>query len=805
MNLLKFRKPSRYINSEINVIKKPDAVVRFALAFPDIYEVGMSHLGLKILYQIINSAPHASAERVYAPWSDFRGYLKEGGETISSLESSRPLNEFHIVGFSLQYELSYSTILEMLSLGNIPVRSADRGKDHPIVIAGGPCALNPAPLSPFIDAFLIGDGEEALEELIEISVELNSGGGRREGFLKELAKIEGFYLPGYSGSHVKRRFITDLDDAPYPTSPVVPYTQIIHDRVNIEISRGCTRGCRFCQAGMIYRPLRERSPEKILKIAEQTISSTGYDAVSFTSLSAGDYTELVPLMRAFNRSFGNRRISLSLPSLRVASVNEEMLREIKSVKKSGFTMAPEAATERLRSVINKDFSLEDYERALNALFSEGWLNLKLYFMIGLPTERDEDIEAIPQMAMQALKTAKKHTGRYVKITVSISPFVPKPHTPFQWAGQESSARLEEKIRFLRQRLRKKGITLKTHNLQMSMLEAASSRGGREYAGILEEAHSLGSYLEGWSEHFNHNIWEEAMERTGISLSNQSSKSYSKDDPLPWDLVDTGIRKEYLYKDYERALDIKKISDCNIDRCHACGLGCKSGEHLTAGKAKELHSKQIALQRFSPVKVRVSFSKEKVTGYLSHLELTSAILKGLRRAEVPLVYSEGFSPSPRVSFGPPLNVGVGSRNEYLDMDVYPPFNPVSFMERINVALPDGIEFKEMRFIHGKVPSLSSFIAMYEYEISIKSQVAGCKFEALETCDREGVREFIEGFDITEGGRVILTLKDLQRKKVKLSSIASELFGQPLEELDVTRRGLFGLLNGRWITPMELINR
>ncbi len=415
MNFALFQRPTRYIDSEFNARPKPGPVdVRIALAFPDTYEVGMSHLGLRILYDIVNNLPFAAAERAFAPWSDLREYMKAHDMLLASLETKRPLRDFDIVGFSLQYELSYTTVLDMLDLGGIPFRTSERleSKNNlPIIIAGGPSTVNPAPMSPFIDAFLIGEGEEAVVEMLDAVRQAKANGEGRESILRAISNIDGFFVPHIHGNStkIKRRFIADLDSSPFPEKQIVPYASIVHDRVNIEVARGCSMGCRFCQAGMIYRPARERSPENVLKIARNAINNTGYDEISFSSLSTGDYSCLLPLIRGFNRSFGQSRTAVSLPSLRVGSVSRDVLKEIRSVRKTGFTMAPEAATERLRRVINKDFTDEDYEKALIALFEEGWLTLKLYFMIGLPTERDEDISAISEMAMRALRIAKKNS------------------------------------------------------------------------------------------------------------------------------------------------------------------------------------------------------------------------------------------------------------------------------------------------------------------------------------------------------------------------------------------------------------
>ncbi|RMG74146.1 MAG: TIGR03960 family B12-binding radical SAM protein [Nitrospirae bacterium] len=799
MNYLKFQRPSRYIDSEVNSIKK-EAGLRFALAFPDTYEVGMSHLGMKILYHIINSTDFAVAERVFAPWTDLLQYMEQQALPLGSLESGRPLRDFHVVGFSLQYELSYPTVLRMLRLGFIPLRREERTSNDPIVIAGGPCTVNPAPLSDFIDAFFIGDAEDVLPGLLQTLKELIDGQSRRDEILKALAAMEGFYVPGFTENFpVKRVFVRELNQTPFPTSPVVPYTQIVHDRVNIEISRGCTRGCRFCQAGMIYRPLRERSPRRILSLVEESLKNTGYDEVSFTSLSAGDYSGLLSLLRAFNQRFSEKRVSLSLPSLRVGALTREVLQEIKSVKKSGFTIAPEAATDRLRAVINKDFSMEDYERAVNLLFSEGWLNLKLYFMAGLPTETEEDIEEIIKMAKLTKKIARKYTKRHVNITVSLSPFVPKPHTPFQWAGQMQGERLRERIEFLRKNM-PGGVAFKNHNIQMSMLEAALSRADASVGRVLEEVALNGAYLDGWSEQFDYQRWIEAMDKTGIDLERIAVKTYEMDETLPWDIIDVGVKRDFLKKEYRRAVSSEWTADCSVKGCAGCGLGCKSGEFLAredVGRLEIYGAKQK--KRFSPVMVRVCFEKGRKLRYLSHLELVQAMLRGLRRAGVDLVYSQGYHPSPKVSFGPPLNVGVSGLNEYFDMHVYPPFNIKESVDRINNSLPEGLRIKSLRKKKKKLPSLSSFISRYTYRIrfnsstDIKLSLAGSEFS-----------DFIEKFDIIGKKEILLTLKDLKDRKVKLSDIIRGLFNRAIEDVEIERTALYGFYRG-WLDPMEAVDR
>ncbi len=800
MNLSFFQKPSRYIGSELNSFqkqKKSPKQVNIALCFPDVYEIAMSHLGFKIIYDIINKLPYASAERMFSPWVDIEEYMKRNNILLSSLESNSPLKDFDVAGFSLQYELSYTTVLNMLHLGGIPSNSEERlhSKKHfPIVIAGGPCTVNPAPMAEFIDAFLIGDGEDAVVELLDAIRQWKlSGDGRRESVLKEISKLNGFYVPFVhkSESLINRRFIKSLDDALYPVKPVVPFASIVHDRVNIEVSRGCTMGCRFCQAGMIYRPLRARSPESVLRIAEESLKNTGYDEVSFTSLSAGDYSHLLHVIKDCNKRFEKSKIAISLPSLRVAAVNQDILKEIKSVRKTGFTMAPEAATERLRSVINKDFSDEDYERALNALFAEGWFALKLYYMIGLPTETEQDIEAIKAMAMKALQIAKKNTGRFVNISITISPFVPKPHTPFQWAGQISLEEIKRKQKYLKEALSSKKFKYKGHDEHMSFLEAVFARGDEKLSVLIGKAWKLGCRLDGWSEHFAFDKWLAAMDKTGIDGSYYSQRVFKKDERLPWDNIQTGIKKDFLYKEYEKSLSGEKTQDCRKG-CIACGLKCKA--------------------EVEKIRVRVQFSKTGKLRYLSHLETVTAILRGLRRAAVPFDLSKGFHPSPKVSFGPSLNVGVAGEREYFDMEVFNPFDIKFYLNELNNTMPEGIKINKMAIITRDAPSLSDFIKRYKYIIKgwrqerslLVTRLLLLKSPIIVARDRGDVdiSACIENLEIFNESEIKLTLKDTNKVKVRLGEIVKAIFGINMTELEITRTELYGQAdqNNEWMEPL-----
>jgi radical SAM family uncharacterized protein/radical SAM-linked protein len=817
VNLSNLQKPSRYINNEINS-SHADKSVKVALVFPDIYEIGMSHLGLRILYKVINDLPFASAERVFSPWIDFEAEIKAKGLLLSSLESNRPLREFDIVGFSLQYELSYTTVLNMLSMGGIPLKTEERSNAasvrYPLVIAGGPCTVNPMPMSPFLDAFLIGDGEEAVKEIADTYYRWKIDGDRKKDSLfQAISRIEGVFVPSvHASTPVKRRIISSLDNAPYPDKPIIPFTGIVHDRVNIEVSRGCSMGCRFCQAGMIYRPVRERSPDHVLALAETSLRTTGYEEVSFTSLSAGDYSCLLDVVTRFNKKFRKDNIAVSLPSLRISAINDSLLREIRSVRKTGFTIAPEAGSERLRKVINKDFSDRDYEQALLILFKEGWLNLKLYFMIGLPTETDEDIEGILSMSLKALKTAKQFTKRFVNINVGVSPFIPKAHTPFQWYGQIKTDELREKKNYIRNRLSRKGLNIKGHNIRMSLLEAAFSRGDAVMAPLIEKAWSLGCRLDGWTEVFNFKRWEEAMHLTGIDAASFAEKSFELADRFPWDIIDIGVSKEFLWKEYQKAISGEISTDCR-KICHKCGLDCrKPPDNQLLEIRKPLpapgdfsvifsHSRQ-----FKPVRIRVEFAKTGRLRYLSHLELITLFHRALRRSGFPIEFSKGFHPTPNISFGPPLGVGIAGLREYFDMEISPPFDLITNRKKLNETLPDGISVHDISSIPAGEPSLNAFICRYEYEIRGAELQAVHSFlskKELLVAREKGtinIRNMVEEVSTPDENSVVLLLTDQGDSKVRLGELVPLLCNRSLEDLDITRTGLYGWRGG-WVKPIE----
>ena len=588
-------KPARYTAGEMNTAVKPlsEAELSFAFCFPDTYEVGMSHLGLKILYEILNAQPWAVCERVFMPWVDMLALMRQNAQPLFSMESRTPISRFDVVGFTLQYEMSYSNILEMLSLGGVPVKNDERGESDPIVVAGGPCAFNPEPLHAFIDAFMLGDGEESIVELCQ-SLRQSKGLPRAER-LRRLAGIEGVYVPSlYRAEYnpdgtlsrfapidaaapavVKKRVVTDFEHTPYPEKIPVPYTQIVHDRIMLEIMRGCTRGCRFCQAGMLYRPVRERSVERLLELAEKLVDSTGYEEISLSSLSSGDYSHLDELCDKLMNRFADKRVSISLPSLRVDSPVAGTLSKTQRVKKSSLTFAPEAGTQRLRDVINKGVTEEDLMNQLHYAFQNGWSSVKLYFMMGLPTETSDDLAGMADLARKAVAAyyavPKGQRAKGLRVTCSAAVFVPKPFTPFQWCAQDTMEAVKEKQSELRRLfLPIKGAAFHWHDSSISFLEACFASGDRRMADVLYRAWQLGCKLDGWNDQFRYDLWMQAFADCGVDPAFYANRQRGLDELLPWDFIDAGVTKRYLRLEWERALAGKTTKDCR-QGCNGCGL------------------------------------------------------------------------------------------------------------------------------------------------------------------------------------------------------------------------------------------
>lgn len=590
------QKPTRYTGGEMNTQLKPwdSAKLHFAFCFPDTYEVGMSHLGMKILYAAMNQQPDMLCERAFMPWVDMMDLMKQEKVPLFTLESRSPLSAFDVVGFTLQYEMSYSNILAMLELGGIPLLRENRREEDPIVVAGGPCAFNPEPLADFIDAFMVGDGEEQILDLNRVIMQGREEGASRMTILKRLCAICGVYVPALydvqynadgtiasmkpncpeAPEKVLKAIIPDLDKAFYPTEIPVPYMEIIHDRIMLEIMRGCTRGCRFCQAGILYRPVRERSLEHLVELAQQLENTTGYEEISLSSLSSGDYTCLAELIRELIRRLDEKHVSISLPSLRLDSVLKDSLEATQKEKKTSLTFAPEAGTQRLRDVINKGVTEEDLMSKVSDAFHGGWSSVKLYFMMGLPTETTEDLDGIADLAKKVVDAyfavPRGERAKGLRVVCSASVFVPKPFTPFQWEPQDTQEMVREKQSHLREKLHIKGVTFNYHESDLSYLEACFARGDRRMGQVLLRAYQKGCMLDGWTELFKYDMWREAFAELGIDPAFYAYRRREKDEIMPWDVIDCGVTKEFLWREKEKAEKAQTTKDCRKG-CNGCGL------------------------------------------------------------------------------------------------------------------------------------------------------------------------------------------------------------------------------------------
>ncbi len=606
--LAKVQKPARYIGGEWNSTVKDHTKmnVTVALAFPDVYEVAMSHLGLKILYHVINEIPDAVAERVYAPWPDMEALMRTHRWPLYTLETKRPVREYDLFGLTLQYEMCATNVLNMLDLAGIPVWSRERTDDDPLVIAGGPCVYNAEPLAPFIDVFFIGESEESVVEMIDVWREWKAAGkpGGRAEILARMAAIEGNYVPAFyrdtydaagnfralvpttdaAPAKIVKRVIRDVESLPVPTKPILPHIAPVHDRAVLELFRGCTRGCRFCQAGMLYRPIREKSPEKLVALAEEIIANSGYDEISLMSLSSADYSHLPELVDRLMERFRSQRVGVSLPSLRIDSFSIDIAKKVQQVRKSGLTFAPEAGTQRMRDVINKGVSEEDLIAACTNAFASGWNTVKLYFMMGLPTETDADLDGIADLGYRVSDLYREITGRTgCKVTISVSSFVPKPFTPFQWMAQAPIEEIQRRQQYLKGRIRNRHISYHYHDAPTSFIEAVMARGDRRLAPVIYRVWKDGGRFDGWTEFFSYDRWARAMAAEGIDPAYYASRLRSLDEPLPWDHIDCGVTRDYLAREWRRGCAAGLTHDCRRLSCLGCGVCPQLNVQVVDGK------------------------------------------------------------------------------------------------------------------------------------------------------------------------------------------------------------------------------
>ena len=726
-------KPGRYIGREYNSTKpgQKAADLRCALVFPDLYEIGMSHQGLQILYHILNGTENISAERCYCPDRDAETRLREKGMPLVTLESGRPLNQFDVIGITLPHELCYTNILTVLERAQVPFYAAARDESHPLIIGGGTCALNPEPVADFFDAILLGDGEEAIVEIAEALLLARKKGLRRSLRIENLAEIDGVYVPRLyqpvyddlgcikeikreptAPATIHRRVLPSLDRLDHLYQPIVPNSRIVHDRLGIEVARGCTRGCRFCQAGIIYRPVRERSVAQILQLAEKGIKNSGFEELALLSLSTGDYSclrELLPkLMDTCSRDF----VSVSLPSMRVGTLTPELMDEIKRVRKTGFTLAPEAGSERLRMAINKGISENDLLESARNAFNLGWNLIKLYFMIGLPTETTEDIDAIIDLAKKTADAGNVNGHGRKRVTLSVGTFVPKPHTPFQWEAQLSIQQSQEKIERLRDSTPRRGFNLKWHDPKQSYLEGVFSRGDRRLARLIVTAWEKGARLDSWSEHFNLQRWLECARICDIDLDFYL-RPRAVEEILPWSHLSSGVEERFLLDEKNKTENGAYTPDCRYHGCQECGLCDFETIAPVVHSENQRHSvipatlpgagKPEDTDQEGKYRYLVSYSRSGAICYLGHLEFLQIVFRALRRANIRTNFSKGFNPSPKVSFSPALPVGTLSSCESFIMELPAPLdNCREVAKSLEAAMPDGICINEIVPIQGKLP-------------------------------------------------------------------------------------------------------
>ena len=831
------QKPSRYLGIERNLVRKPwDSVeVRVALAFPDAYEIGMSHQGTRILYHLVNRRKDALAERSFAPMPDMADALRRSQTPLYTLESYRPVADFDVVGISLQSELNYINIPYILDLAGIARRAADRNQGDALVIGGGPCTANPEPVADFFDAILIGDGEAALDQILDVVRDGRAERLGRNEILSRLAAVEGVYVPSLyrwleatddrparwerkddrAPLPVKRVWVDRLDSNDQPESVIVPFAEVIQDRLGMEIMRGCTQGCRFCQAGYWYRPVREHDPKVVLDRMQRQVAETGFEEIGLLSLSTADYSQVEPLVFNLAECLQDRRISINLPSLRADSFSVGLAEAVSRVRKSGFTFAPETGSDRLRRVINKTFTNAEMVRAAEAAFSRGWSLIKVYAMIGLPTETDDDLEELARLAEEILAAGRRVTGgRKVQVKVSVGCFVPKAWTPFQWQAFAGVDELSRRIAQLKKRFRRiRGARLTWSEPEEAALESILSRGGRGLSVAIERAHDLGAVFDGWTDFINLEAWQRALEETGVDVDCELGERELAE-ALPWDFIDAGVRKGFLKGEWRRALRETETEDCKWGHCYRCGIPGDGedtqlamttlpvvGETLPeADRPKAAAYRLKPEPRIPPAPIakpqppvyrryRFVFTKMGDARWLSHRQLMDALERMIRAAGLPVRYTEGFNPHIRISMGPALPVGYEGRAENFDVDCTAPLRK-QHLDRANAMLPEGIEILDARPLLPGAPKLGRSVAAARYRVGTIAGIDSWPEDELALPDE--MRCAVRRWRLLEDGSLLVDLnvrqEDGPQLSVKKLMLALGVHEQQVLRVPVTREML-----------------
>lgn len=723
-------KPYQYVGGEFLSRNKDfkTAKVTFAFAFPDKYEIGISNLGQRILYGLVNDHPDFMADRIYAPDADFKKNLVESKKDFYSLESKIPLKKFDLIGFSLQYELSYPTVLAMMEMAKIPHLSSKRDENDPIILAGGPCAYNPLPISEFIDAFLIGDGEDVILEVCETIKTAKEKGLSRKEKIKALSEIEGVFVPAIPKKVKKRIVQIGYENAlnAYP----IPFSSSIHDRAIVEIRRGCGRMCRFCQPGHVNLPVRERKAEDIIKIAKELVHNTGYDEYSLLSLSSNDYSNIKEVIKELAVDFNQKRVSVSLPSQRIDGFNLELANLVQSVRKSTMTLAPEAGSQRLRDAIRKNISEEQILDAVLTLYENGWSRIKFYFIVGLPTETQEDIDEMANLLEKIkyrtnLLKREKGLKHSLDMTCTLSIFVPKPFTPFQWVGQANLSEVTERIHYLKDKTKHiKGLKINYHEQAVSQIEAVLSRGDAQLCDYIEKLWQKGCYLDAWGEYFDKNVWREAAEEVGIDLKTLAQQEYKTDKTLPWDFIDIGVEKDWLVQEYKSALENMTKPSCETG-CVDCGV-CKNfkthkvmDKPYQMQKCEEIEKQSLSKPENNPTstKYRIKLTKKDILRYFSHLDWQNTFLKALSRSGLNVAFSQGFNPSMKLSLGVALPLFLESECELIDIEIYDDIKIDNLQLKLEKILPDGCEILSIEKVDKSAAAIDITAQWAEYEVRL----------------------------------------------------------------------------------------